>query len=150
MFVRSKNIAGRKYLYLVEGRRLDGRVKQFSLSYLGPLWKLYAGIPDQTKKRVEAKIGKKPDWKRVTAAIAKIPISLEELELLRKNQFSRSLYFRKRRYARSRRSKNFSPKRKFDFLDQREKGELKALARLAARSFEERFEQIDELTYRMR
>lgn len=35
-FVRVKVIKGRRYRYLVEGIRVDGKVKQKVLKYLGP------------------------------------------------------------------------------------------------------------------
>jgi hypothetical protein len=146
--VRAKQISGRKYLYLVEGKRVSGKVKQTTVSYLGPLWRLYTGVPDQTRRRVEEKIGRKLDWNRITRAIIKVPISLEELEKLRTSQYSSSLVFRKR--IRSKVSRASSSRERPNFYRQRAKGELKALAKLASIGFEERFEQTGNRTFKMK
>ena len=122
-------------------------MEQTTLCYLGPVWKLWAGVPGKTRRRVEARIGKRLDWKTITEMIIKIPILFDELQQLRKYQYSESLYFRKKK-----RKLPLVPisRKKRDFLKQRAEGELDALARLAANRFAEMFEQIDEKTYRMR
>jgi hypothetical protein len=146
MYVRSKTISERKYLYLVEGSRFGKRVQQTSVCYLGPLWKLYTGVPVPVRRKVESKIGRKADWESITESITKIPISFEELERMKSSLYSQSLEFRKKKRPRG---KNY-PFRMRDILGRREKGELRALAKLADIGFKERFEQIDEKTYRLR
>lgn len=47
-FERIKTIKGRKYRYLVEGKRVDDKVKQKVLKYLGPV------EPVKEKKRKKA------------------------------------------------------------------------------------------------
>lgn len=149
MYVRAKMISGRKYLYLVEGKRKGNRVVQINLCYLGPLWKMYTGVPNRVRRKVERIISRKVNWRSITEAISKIPISLEELDLMKSGLYSESLRFRKKPlFPRKVRSRN--PLKVSDLLGQRESGELKALAELSALSFNERFEQIDERTYRMR
>ena len=46
MFVRAKRVGRRRYLYLVEGKREGGSIKQKTLCYLGPLSRLVAGVPE--------------------------------------------------------------------------------------------------------
>jgi len=147
LYVRIKTISGQRYLYLVEGKRVSGKVEQTTLCYLGPLWKLWAGVPPKTRRKVEARIGKRLDWKSITEIIIKTPILFDELQQLRKYQYSESLYFRKKK-----RKLPLLPgsRNKREFLKQRAEGELDALARLAALRFAQTFEQIDEKTYRMR
>ncbi|VVB51004.1 Uncharacterised protein [uncultured archaeon] len=36
MFVRTKTISGRTYYYLVENKRINGKVRQKVLEYIGP------------------------------------------------------------------------------------------------------------------
>ena len=43
MFVRSKTVNGRQYYYLVRSVRIDGKVRQQVLKYLGPQ------MPSETK-----------------------------------------------------------------------------------------------------
>jgi hypothetical protein len=150
LYVRAKKISGRQYLYLVEGKRLGHRVRQVSVYYIGPLWKLYAGVPKDLRRKIEKKLGQKLDWKTITDSIVKTPISFEELQALRRSQYSKSLASRKsKKYLRLPKSTKRVPRSADELFSQREKGELDAIARLAAIGFKERFEQIDERTYRM-
>jgi len=146
LYVRVKQISGRRYLYLVEGRRSAGKVEQKTLSYLGPLAKLAPGISKKTRKKVESDIGTKLDWNAITRAVTKIPLTLQELDELRGDGYSSSLKFRNRRTNILKQPRTF-PK---EIFRQRARGELKALAKLAAIGFDEMFEQIGERKYRMR
>jgi len=49
VFVRAKRVGRRRYLYLVEGKREGGSIKQKTLCYLGPLSRLVAGVPEEVK-----------------------------------------------------------------------------------------------------
>ena len=56
MFVRQKTVAGRTYFYLVKSQRIEGRVKQINIAYLGTERpaekKLKKIIKDVEKKKV--------------------------------------------------------------------------------------------------
>src|SRR5437899_49788 len=49
MFVRVKKIRSKRYVYLVEGRRIGDRVRQKTLCYLGPISKLIYGLPSDER-----------------------------------------------------------------------------------------------------
>jgi hypothetical protein len=136
MFVRAKEAKGRRYLYLVEGRRVGGAVRQKTLCYLGPLSNLTAGVPDAAKKRVDARI--RVDWNKTEEEIGRIPLTFDELAEARRDQFAISV---RTRGERRRPSQGNLP---------RAEGELSALAKLAARRFEETFEEAGPLVYRMK
>jgi hypothetical protein len=121
-------------------------VEQKTLSYLGPLAKLASGIPKKTRKKVESAIGTKPDWSAITKAVTKFPLTMQEMDELRRSGYSSSLKFRNRRTNILKKPNTF-PK---EIFRQRARGELKALAKLAAIGFDEMFEQIGERKYRMR
>jgi hypothetical protein len=136
VFVRAKRVARRRYLYLVEGKREDGRVKQRTLCYLGPLSELAAGVPEGTRKKVDLRFF--INWKKVNDEIGRIPLTFEELSEARRRQFTLSAVVRSRR---GRPTQGGLP---------RAEGELSALSKLAASRFEELFEEIGPLTFRMR
>lgn len=135
MFVRAKKLGPRRYAYLVEGVREGRRVRQRTLCYLGPVWKLSSGIPDDTRRRVEERF--QVDWNRINAEIARIPLTFEELSMARRTRYAVSL---KTRQAGFRSQGGLS----------RAEGELSALSRLARARFREVFEQIGGREYRMR
>ena len=136
MFVRAKKIKGRRYLYLVEGKRDGDAVRQKTLCYLGPLSKLAAGVPDAVRKGVGARI--QVDWKKTEGEIGMIPLTYDELAEARRNQFAASV---RTRGERRRPNQSNLP---------RAEGELSALAKLAARRFKETFEEEGPLVYRMK
>ncbi len=136
MFVRAKKVKGRRYLYLVEGRRDGAVVKQKTLCYLGPPSKLAAGVPYAVKKRVGARL--RVDWNKIEDEIRRIPLTFEELAEARRGQFAFSV---RTRGERRRPSQGNLP---------RAEGELSALAKLAARRFGEVFEEAGPLAYRMK
>ena len=136
MFVRVKRIGGKRYLYLVEGKREGEKVRQKTLCYLGPISKLASGVPDRVKRRVDARMG--IDWKVVNEGIAVIPLTFEELSEGRRARFAASARARGRRW---RPSGGDLP---------RAEGELAALSKLAIRRFKDLFEETGELSYRMK
>jgi hypothetical protein len=136
VFVRVKWVNGRRYLYLVEGRRDGAVVRQKTLCYLGPLSRLAFGIPEARRKRVSASLA--VDWGRVADEIGRISPSFEELAEARKAQFVLAARLRGRN---GRPSQGNLP---------RARGELSALTRLAQVRFDQMFETMAPLTYRMR
>ncbi len=136
MFVRAKRVRSRRYLYLVEGERSGLDVRQKTLSYLGPLSKLIAGVPGPVKERVDGRL--RVDWKKVGDEIGRIPLSFEELSEARRAQFSASV---KTRTRRGRPAQGALP---------RTDGELSALSKMSANRFAELFEESGPLAYRMK
>ena len=136
MFVRAKRVGPRRYLYLVEGKRDNGKVKQRTLCYLGPLSKLASGVPEAIRRRVDARLH--VDWKKVNDEIGRIPLTFEELSEARRAQFALSA---RTRTQRGRPTQGDLP---------RTEGELSTLSKLAALRFEELFEATGALTFRMR
>ncbi|MDG6925944.1 MAG: hypothetical protein JRN09_05275 [Nitrososphaerota archaeon] len=136
MFVRAKAVGRRRYLYLVEGRRDGGKVKQSTLCYLGPLSKLSSGVPEAIRRRVDARLS--VNWKKVNEEIGRLPLTFEELSEARRAQFELSASSRTRR---GRPTQGDLP---------RTEEELSALSRLAALRFEQLFEEPGVLTFRMR
>jgi hypothetical protein len=136
MFVRVKSIRGRRYAYLVEGVRVDGRVRQRTLRYLGPLPKLASGVPEDVRRAA----GRSPrvDWRKVNDELGRIPLSFAEVLEARRKHFAASVRLRQRR---RRASEGNRP---------RVEGERSALARVASARFAEMFEEVGESTSRMR
>lgn len=135
MFVRAKKVGPRRYAYLVEGVREGRRVRQRTLCYLGPVWKLASGIPDDTRRRVGERF--QVDWNRINAEIDRLPLTFEELSEARRARYAVSVRTRQAGF----RSQGGLP---------RAEGELSALSRLATARFREMFEQIGDREYRMR
>jgi hypothetical protein len=135
VFVRAKRVRGRRYLYLVEGKREGVDVRQKTLCYLGPLSKLASGVPEAVRMSVDARI--RVDWKEVNDRIGRIPLTFEELSEARRAQFAAS--------ARTRGELGHPTQGNLP----RTEGELSALSRLAAYRFKELFEETGELAYRM-
>ncbi len=135
--MRVKKVGGRRYAYIVEGAREEGgRVRQKTLVYLGPLWKLsYSGVPDDIREKAEGRF--QVDWKRVNEEIRQIPLTFEEVSELRRAQYN--LSFKTKR--RAPRTRGNLP---------RAVGEISALSRLAEARFREMFEEVGDLVYRMR
>jgi hypothetical protein len=130
MFLRVKKVGSRRYAYLVDGVREGKRVRQRTLCYLGPLAKLGFGIPNDVRRKVERRF--QLDWEKIESGIRHVPLALEEISQLRRENFIPT--------ARTR----SGPRRS------RVKGELSALSELAAIGFRERFEKIGDREYRMR
>jgi len=121
---------------LVEGKRSGANVKQKTLCYLGPLSRLVAGVPEEVKKDVNLRF--RVDWQKIDDEIARIPLSFEELSVTRRAQFAISARIRARQ---GRPTQGDLP---------RTEGELSALSKAAALRFEELFEEIGMLSYRMK
>jgi len=146
MFVRLKEVAGRRYIYLVEGRRRGGRVRQRVLCYLGPLSTLAYGIPEDVKRRVEEENPSMAfDWNKINGQIRKIPLKFEELSEVRMKQYALAVKARSLRLPLP--EVEVTPSRLFE---QRSERELAALAKLAARGFQRMYEELGERRYRMR
>lgn len=131
---------------MVEGKRSEGKVRQRTLSYLGPVPSLALGIPLSKRRKVESKIGQKINWNKILEQIRAIPLTLNDLSEIRRNQYAlavraRNLELKSGKDARVTPSEIFA---------QRNEGELTALAKLSARGFQEIFEKVDDQTYRMR
>lgn len=136
MYVRARRVGPRRYAYLVEGVREGKRIRQKTLLYLGPIWKLAAGpIPDTIKRKAEKRF--KVDWKRISRDLARIPLTFEELSLARRRRFAISAMTRRPGL----RSRGGLP---------RAKGELFALSRIGAARFNEMFERVGDTRYRLR
>lgn len=134
MFVRVKKVGGRRYAYLVEGVREGGRVRQRTLCYLGPLWKLVSGAPDAVRKKAERF---HVDWKKANDEIRQIPLTFDELSEARRAQYALAIRMRRQGV----RTQGDLP---------RAEGELSALSALAQARFREMFEEVGEGAYRMR
>ncbi|MDA4111815.1 MAG: hypothetical protein OK439_04710 [Thaumarchaeota archaeon] len=147
MYVRLKTISGRRYVYLVQGERKKGKVVQQTISYLGPLSIVTAGISDHIKRKVESNVTQNIDWVSLANRIREIPISYDELDEMRRRNYSDTLRFRK--MQRKRRVRTFTPFPK-DVFGERTRGELQALAKLSATRFKKTFEKIGDREYRMR
>jgi len=138
VFVRVKKIGGNRYVYLSEGVSKEGRVRQKTLCYLGPVAKVAAGVPDETREKVERKIGP-VDWNKINTAIRNIPVTFEELQDMKRSQLPIVLGFRKPGFQNISRGKM-----------PRAEGELSALTAIARRNFDEMFESVGDRKYRMR
>ena len=130
MYVRVKRVGSRRYAYLVRGVRDNDRVTQKTLCYLGPVAKLGFGIPNDIRRKTEQRF--QVNWEKIEKGIRQIPLTLEEISQLRRENFTPT--------ARTR----SGPRRS------RAKGELSALSELAAIGFSERFEKIGDREFRMR
>jgi len=84
VYVKLKKIGSKRYAYLVEGRRENGRVRQKTLAYLGPMVKVAMGVPDDFARKVDSRVGN-VDWAKINMHIRKIPIEFEELLEIRRN-----------------------------------------------------------------
>lgn len=136
MFPRVKRIAGRRYVYLVEGVREGLRVRQNTLCYLGPLSKLASGVPVGVRNK--AVIGLQIDWREIEEKIGKMPLTFDELSVARRDRLVRSIEERRNG---GRPTQGDRP---------RAEGELSSLSSIAATRFRDLFEQIGERAYRMR
>ena len=136
MFVRAKRVKGRRYLYLVEGKRDGERVSQKTLCCLGALSRMVSGVPEAVRTSIDVRLS--VDWKRVNDQIGRIPLTFEELSEARRAQFAASA---RTRGQRGRPTQGELP---------RAEGELSALSKLAEHRFRELFEETAPLAYRLR
>lgn len=147
MFVRVKEVAGRRYLYVVDGRRSGKTVRQRVLCYLGPLSTLASGIPDDVRRRVERENPDILDWKKIIEQVKRIPLRFEEISDIRKRQYALAVKARNLPLKLPPPEGRVTPRVVFE---QRSVGELSALSRLAARGFQETYEELGDRRYRMR
>ncbi len=134
MYIRTKVVNGNRYVYLVEGRRDAGRVRQRVVCYIGPLTRAATGIPESVKGAL-SRSG--IDWDDVNRQLALIPLTFDELSEVRRSNYARSLGARRT----GRPAQGSRP---------RPEGELAALSAVAAARFRELFETAGEREYRMR
>ena len=137
MYVRVKKVGSKRYAYLVQGTSKNGRVRQETLAYLGPVSKIALGVSGETRKKVNRKIGN-VDWDEINMNIRKIPLELGELKSMRRHQLTTVFSVRQ---GLPRDGRGAMP---------RVQGELTALAMIAERGFNEMFEPLGERVYRMR
>jgi hypothetical protein len=141
MFVRLKRISGRRYAYLVEGKRRGNKVKQVIIGYLGPFYALIPGVPEYVRSKLTRK---QIDWNDVNSQLKQIPVTLDELAEMKRGRLR--VFF-------SARGTDIpvqtTPKTPSVLLAQRSAGELSALSKLSARAFQRMFGKTDE-GYRMR
>jgi hypothetical protein len=133
MFVRVKKVRGRRYLYLVEGRREGSQVRQKVVCYLGPVSKVAYGVPEDV---MTAQAGRRIDWKKVNEAIRLIPLTFEELYQARRYGYPAAVAGRPPRFLTSGNR-------------ERVPGEGKALSTLAAAKFRQLFREVGKSRYRM-
>ena len=141
MFVRLKRISGRRYAYLVEGKRMGKKVKQDIVGYLGPFYALVSGVPESVKSKLT---GRQIDWNDVNRQLTQIPVTLDELAEMKRGRFR--AFFGARSSDAPLQTTLVAPSA---LLAQRSAGELSALSKLSARGFQRMFEKTDE-GYRMR
>ncbi len=138
MYVRVKKIGSKRYAYLTEGRSENGRVRQKSLAYLGPVTKIATGVPDSVTKRVNARIDG-VDWGKINMSIRDIPLTFEEWQAVKLEMLSNALKSRRDRSRDAGRGRR-----------PRIKGELSALTLIVRKRFAEMFETLKDGTLVMR
>ena len=124
---------------MAEGISENGRVRQKTICYLGPIAKLAAGIPDEIREKVAGRIPGSVDWNKLNMAIRDIPLTFEELSDMKRGQLTTVLGIRQN--SLQDRGRGSMP---------RVEGELSALTMIAKKSFDEMFETVGNRKYRMR
>jgi hypothetical protein len=138
LYVRVKRIGSKRYAYLAEGRSVDGKVRQKTLAYLGPLVKMARGVPDVVVRRVDRGLGR-VEWDRINVSIRDIPLTFEEWQEVKRDMLPQVLA---RRQDRARdEGRDSRP---------RIEGELAALTLIARKRFNEMFETLKDGTLVMR
>src|SRR6266699_2863448 len=79
MYVRVKKIGSKRYAYLAEGVSKNGKVRQKTLAYLGPLVKIATGVSDEISRKVDGKV-RNVDWNKINMDIRRIPLDFDELQ----------------------------------------------------------------------
>lgn len=138
MYVRVKKIGSKRYAYLAEGRSVNGKVRQKTLAYLGPIVKIARGVPDIVMRRVDRHLGR-VDWDRINMSIRDIPLTFEEWQEVKRDMLPHVLATRQDR-ARDK-GQGSRP---------RIQGELEALTLIAKKRFSEMFETLKDGTLVMR
>jgi hypothetical protein len=138
MYVRVKKIGSKRYAYLVEGKSVNGKVRQKTLAYLGPLVKVARGVPDIVARRVAKRLGR-VEWNRINLSIRDIPLTFEEWQEVKRDMLPQVLAARQDR-ARDQ-GRGSRP---------RIEGELAALTLIAKKRFNEMFRTLKDGTLVMR
>jgi len=138
LYVRVKRIGSKRYAYLAEGVSKNGRVRQKTLAYLGPIVKIVSGVPDEIRRKVDARIGN-VDWNKINMDIRRIPIEFDELQEIKRNMLPRVLAGRQNRSGDIGRGNK-----------PRVEGELAALTLIARKGFNEMFRTLKDGTLVMR
>ncbi len=138
MYVRVKKIGSKRYASLTENQSKNGRVKQKTLAYIGPVTRIARGVPDSMMKRASARIDG-VDWRKINMSIRDIPLTFEEWQEVKREMLPSLLASRQGR-ARDK-GRGSRP---------RTKGELKALTLIAKQRFDEMFETLKDGTLVMR
>ncbi len=138
MYVRVKTIGSKRYAYLAEGRSENGRVKQKTLAYLGPVTRIARGVPDSVMKRVNARLDG-IDWGKINRSIRDIPLTFEEWQEVKREMLPGVLASRQERSRDTGRGGR-----------PRIRGELAALTLIARKRFAEMFETLKDGTLVMR
>ncbi len=138
MYVRIKKIGSKRYAYLAEGRSENGKVRQKTLAYLGPVTKIARGVPDSVMKRVDSHLVA-VDWERINISIRDIPLTFEEWQEVKREMIPRVLASRQDRARETGRGSRA-----------RVRGELAALTLIAKKRFGEMFETLKDGTLVMR
>lgn len=140
MFLRTKDISGRRYIYLAEGIRTGKKVKQ-KVYYLGPLSKLVYGIPNDLKIKTEAKTPNVPDWNKITECLKKIPFKFTEISHNRSNQYIYAVKANNIEFSQINTKTNVTPT---EIYKQRKEGELLALSKIAKKRFQEIYRESED------
>lgn len=134
MYLRLKSVRGRRYAYLVEGQREGNRVRQKVVRYLGPLSRVGFGIPESLMVQDgEATI----DWKSVNEAVARIPMTFDELSEARLLRYPAAIRDRRMGFPTG-------------GTRGRVRGEEDALVALASAKFGQAFTELGKGRYRMK
>jgi hypothetical protein len=138
MYLRVKRIGSKRYAYIAEGTAKNGKVRQKSLAYLGPVTKVARGVPDDVVNRVNKRLDG-VDWERINLSIRDIPLTFEEWQEVKRDMLPKVLATRQDR-ARDR-GRGSRP---------RVEGELAALTLIARKRFSEMFLTLKDGTLVMR
>ena len=138
MYVRVKKIGLKRYAYLAEGMSRNGKVRQKTLAYLGPLVKVARGVPDEISGKVDRKVGN-VDWNKINMDIRRIPLDFDELQEIKRDMLPRVLI------GRQNRSQDIGRGNR-----PRVEGELAALTMIARRGFNQMFRTMKDGTLVMR
>ncbi len=145
MFVRVKTVAGRRYVYIAEGVRTGKQVKQKTY-YLGSLSNLVYGIPDDLKRKIEAKNPAIRDWNKIAEEIRRIPLRFEEISSVRPAQYAQMIRAKSFQTKHEKVSERVAPNAVFR---QRREGELLALSIIVKNRFRETYTEVEGGKLRM-
>ncbi len=146
MFLRTKDISGKRYIYLAEGKRTGKKVKQ-KVYYLGPLSKLVYGIPDDLKRKTEAKTPNTLDWTKITENLKKIPFRFTEIPKNRSKQYAIATKAKNIQFRYINQKTNVTPT---EIYKQRKEGELLALSKISKKRFQEIYHESENGTIHLK